>query len=117
MNKVISVAAATALGVGLMAGSPGAQAAPASSAPSSLDALAAAVPNAEYSQYRGRRYGHYRGRRGGGYGRAAGAAAAVGIAGALIGGAIAAQNRRDYYEARPYGAYGGPAYGYYDPYD
>ncbi len=114
MNKIISVAAATALGVGLMAASPGAQAAPASPVSSSLDALAAAVPNAEYAQHRGRRHGHYRSHRGR---NAAAAAAAVGVAGALIGGAIAAQNRRDYYEARPYGAYGGPAYGYYDPYD
>jgi len=113
MNRMFSVAAATALGVGLLVASGGAQAAPAST---SVDALANAVPNAEYSAYRGRRYGHTRGRRG--YGRnAAGAAAAVGIAGALIGGAIAAQHsRRDYYD-EPYGAYGGPAYGgYYDPY-
>jgi hypothetical protein len=116
MNRMISVAAATALGVGVMISSAGAQAAPALPGASSVDALAAAVPNAEYSAYRGRRYGHARGRRG--YGRnAAGAAAAVGIAGALIGGAIAAQHsRRDYYD-QPYGAYGGPAYGgYYDPY-
>ncbi len=114
MNKIISVAAATALGVGLMAASPGAQAAPASPVSSSLDALAAAVPNAEYAPHRGRRHGHYRSHRGR---NAAAAAAAVGVAGALIGGAIAAQNRRDYYDERPYGAYGGPAYGYYDPYD
>ncbi len=117
MDRMISVAAATALGVGLMASSPGAQAAPARSALPNVDALASSVPNAEYSQYRSRRHGHYRSRRG--YRNAAGAAAAVGIAGALIGGAIAAQNsRRDYYYEQPhYGVYGGPAYGYYDPYD
>ncbi|MGA0596702.1 hypothetical protein [Enterovirga sp. CN4-39] len=113
MNKVISVAAATTLGIALMAGAPGAQA----SSPSlpNADALAAAVPNAEYTQHRGRRHGHYRSHRGR---NAAGAAAAVGIAGALIGGAIAAQQRRDYYYDRPYGAYGyyGPGYDYYDPY-
>jgi hypothetical protein len=82
------------------------------SAPS-VDALAAAVPNAEYSGYRGRRHA-YRSHRGR---NAAGAAAVVGIAGALIGGAIAAQHRRGYdgYE-RPYGRYGYYRGGY-DDYD
>ena len=98
MNKVISVAAAATLSVGLMALSPGAQAKPALP---NVDALAAAAPKAEYSQYRARRYGAYRARRG--YGQAAGAAAAVGIAGALIGGAIAAQQPRQYYYDQPYG--------------
>ncbi len=113
MNTFVSVAAATALGIGLVAASPDAQAAPAAPLSSRLDALAAAAPNAEYAAYRGRRYGHARGRRGVGR-NAAGAAAAVGIAGALIGGAIAAQHsRRDYYD-QPYRGYGGPAYGGYD---
>ena len=53
---------------------------------------------------------------GGGYGYRrrgnAGAAVAAGIAGALIGGAIAAQQPRPYYYGRP--AYG-PGYGYYGP--
>ncbi|NNM71544.1 hypothetical protein [Enterovirga aerilata] len=112
MNKVISVMAAATLGAGLMAMSPGAQAKPALP---DADALAASVPNAEYTQHRGRRHGHYRSHRGR---DAAAAAAAVGVAGALIGGAIAAQQRRDYYYDRPYGAYGhyGPDYDYYDPY-
>ena len=123
MNKVISVMSAATLGVGVMAMAPAAQANP---APRNVDALAAAVPNAEYSQYRARRYGNYRGRRG--YGNAAGAAAFVGVAGALIGGAIAAQNQRQYeqpygygqqtYYAQPYqthGYYGhGGGYDYYD---
>ena len=110
MNKVISVAAAAALGVGLMAISPGAQAKPALP---NVDALAAAVPNAEFSQYRARRYGAHRARRS--YGQAAGAAAAVGIAGALIGGAIAAQQPRRYYYEEPY-TYHQPyrTYGYYN---
>ena len=68
-----------------------------------------------YAGHHARAYG-YRRHRGG-----AGAAAVVGIAGALIGGAaIAAANRHrgDYYDAPVYGpaygypAYGPPAYGY-----
>jgi hypothetical protein len=113
MNKVISVAAATALGLGLMATSPAAQAAPASNTLPSVDALAAAVPGVDYAQYRGRRHAQRHGYRGNRARNAAGAAAAVGIAGALIGGAIAAQHaRRDYYD-QLYGSYGGPAYGGY----
>ncbi|MDB5560045.1 MAG: hypothetical protein JWQ36_2979 [Enterovirga sp.] len=114
MNKVISVAVATALGAGLIAASPGANAAPMSRSVPSVDALAAAVPNAEYSGYRGRRhvYRSHRGR------NAAGAAAVVGIAGALIGGAIAAQHRRGYDYDRPHGRYGyyDGGYDYYDRY-
>ena len=115
MNKVISVAAATALGIGLMAATPGAKAEPLNRSLPNGDALAAAVPNAEYTQYRGRRYGHYRSHRGR---NAAGAAVAVGVAGALIGGAIAAQNRRDTYYERPYRSYGyyGGGYDDYDRY-
>jgi len=48
---------------------------------------------------------HYRGDGG----RAA--AAFMGTALGIVGGAIAAQQRRDYYEN--YGYYGGPGYGYY----
>lgn len=98
MNKVISVMAAATLGVGVMAMAPAAKANP---APRNVDALAASVPLAEYTQYRHRRHGHYRARRG--YGNAAGAAAFAGVAGALIGGAIAAQNQRQYYYEQPYG--------------
>ncbi len=109
MNKVISLMTAATLGLGVMAMAPAAHANP---APRSLDGLAAAVPNAEYSQYRARRYGNYRHRRG--YGNAAGAAAFAGVAGALIGGAIAAQNQRQYYYEQPYG-YGQQTY-YQQPY-
>ena len=62
-----------------------------------------------YHAYRGHGPRYYRHRRGN-----AGAAAALGVAGALIGGAIAAQQRPHY--GYGYGAYGPPpppAYGYY----
>ena len=68
--------------------------------------------------YRNGHQAYYGGRRrgGGGARNAAAAAAAVGIAGAVIGGAIAASQRPryDYYDGpRAYGpGYGG--YGYYD---
>ena len=54
-----------------------------------------------YGAYAYPRFGYYRG-----YRRNAGAAVAAGVAGALIGGAIAAQ-------AAPAYAYRPPAYGYY----
>lgn len=70
-----------------------------------------------YGAYRGAYYGGYRGGYGrGGRGGVYAGAAAVGLAGALIGGAIASQG----YYGRPYGYYApqpyyapAPAYGYY----
>src|SRR3982751_4613284 len=54
------------------------------------------------------RYGYYRGSR-----RHAGAAVAAGVAGALIGGAIAASAAPAYAYPPPAYAYPAPAYGYY----
>lgn len=98
MKKVISLLAATALVGATMISAPQAQAKPG--------------VQEQYAGYYGPRRGYrHRG------GNAAGAAAAVGIAGALIGAGIAASQRDRYYE----GGYGyghrAPAYygpGYYD---
>jgi hypothetical protein len=59
-----------------------------------------------YYGHQARYYGYRRHR-----GNAAAAAAAVGIAGALIGGAAIAANRNRYYDEPAYPAYGYPAYG------
>lgn len=74
--------------------------------------FAATTADARPGYRKGAPVARYHGRR---RGNAAAGAAVAGIAGALIGGAIAAQNRRRYYDDPGYGYYGGPAYGYYAP--
>ena len=123
MTKVLSAAAMAAMAGTLLLSAPAAQAAEAGTGVASRDALLSQLlDKAEYTARRrqGRRV-HRSGR------NAAGAAVAIGAMGALIGGAIAAQNRRHYYDegygyydAPAYGYqrgyYGGSGYGYHDPY-
>lgn len=97
MRKILLTTAAAALALGTLASTAGG---------------AEARPG-----YRDNGRAHYAGRRG----NRAGAAVAVGVAGALIGGAIAANASRQHgYYDQPYGGgYGAPAYGpgpgsYYD---
>lgn len=98
MNKIISLAVMSTVAAGLVAGAPASQAKPSGM---SVDTLAKAVEaKSDYSAYR-------RSRRG--YRNAAVGAAVAGTAAALIGGAIAAQGHRGYYDD---GYYGRPAYGY-----
>ncbi len=107
MRTLVSLAFATSIVAGTVS-------APAYAAERRQDAVSAAEHGmlaGEYSAYRGRR-------RDRNVGNVAAGAAVAGVAGALIGGAIASQQRRDYYDGgydRPYGYHGGPAPAY-DPY-
>ena len=110
MRKLVSLAAAASF----IAGSVAVPAYAAEKRPAALSAAEQGVTVGEYTAYRGKRRARGRTAR-----NVAAGAAVAGVAGALIGGAIASQQRRDYYDdggyyGRPYGAYGrAPAY---DPY-
>lgn len=110
MRKLVSLAVAASF----IAGSVAVPVYAAEKRPAAVSAAEQGLTDGEYSAYRGTRRG--RGRTGR---NVAAGAAVAGVAGALIGGAIASQQRRDYddrgYYGRRQGYYGGSGPSY-DPY-